>query len=141
MSQENVEVVREVYEAWNRDDIEAVLVLIHPEAELHNPSDYFIGTGSFYRGHAGFRQWWKAAKSHWEYFKSHVERTLAKGDIVVTAVRFEAVGKESGAKVGQSFANAWELKDGLVVKFSAYQTVEEALEAVGLSEQDAHADS
>jgi uncharacterized protein len=141
MSGQNVETVRRLYEAWNRDDPEAALVVVHPDVELHNPTDVFLGTQSLYRGHGGLREFWKAAKEPWESFKSHIERTLEKGDTVVTLVRFEAVGKESGAKVGLSFANVWELRGGLITKFGAYNSVEQALEVAGFSEQAAYEDS
>lgn len=137
MSRQNVETVRRVYEAWNRDDPDAALVAMHPEVELHNPSDVFLGTQSVYRGHAGLREFWKAAKEPWEYFQSHIERVFEKDDTVVTVVRFEAVGRESGAKVGLSYANVWDLRDGLIATFGAYDSLEEALAAAGLSEQDA----
>ena len=133
MSQENVEIVHLAYEAWNRDDIDAMLLLMHANVELHNPDALFLGTESVYRGHAGVREWWNAAKEPWEYFKSHIERTLAAGDKVVTVVRFEAVGRESGAKVTLPLTNVWELRDGLIVRFDAYYSLEEALEAAGLS--------
>jgi hypothetical protein len=42
------------------------------------------------------------------------------------------VGRESGAKVELPFVNVFELKGGLIVKFNAYYSVEEALEAEGL---------
>jgi ketosteroid isomerase-like protein len=140
MSERNVEIVRRLYEAWNSDDPDAALVVMDPDVELHNPTDVFLGTQSLYRGHVGLREFWKAAKEPWEYFNSHIERALEKGDTVVTVVRFEAVGKESGAKVGLSFANVWELRDGLITKFGAYNSLERALEAAGFSEQDAHED-
>jgi hypothetical protein len=80
-------------------------------------------------------------KEPWEYFESHVQRVLAGGDKVVTVVRFEAVGKESGAKVELPFlTNVVELKDGLIVKFNAYYSLAEALDAAGLSEQDDRTD-
>jgi ketosteroid isomerase-like protein len=141
MSQENVEVVRLAFEAWNRDDLAAALLLIDSNAEWRGPGDLFIGIESVFRGHAGVRKWWKANKEPWEYFKSHIERTLEDGDKVVAVVRFEAVGRESGVKVELPLINVFELRDGLIVKFTAYRSLEEALEAVGLSEQDAHADS
>jgi ketosteroid isomerase-like protein len=135
MSQENVEVVRRAYEAWNADVLDALLLLIHPDAELRQPDDLFLGSGTFYRGHAGLREWWNLAKEPWEYFKSHIERTLAEGDKVATVVRFEAVGKESGVNVELPFiTNVFELRGGLIVKFDTYYSLEDALEAVGLSE-------
>jgi ketosteroid isomerase-like protein len=134
MSQENVEVVRLAYEAWNRDDVDAALLLIHPDAEWRGPGDLFLGIEGGYRGHAGIREWWDAIKEPWKSFESHIERTLEKDDIVVTVVRFEAVGRESGVTVELPFVNAWELRGGLIVKFSAYHSLDEALEAMGLRE-------
>jgi uncharacterized protein len=134
MSRANVEVVRRAYEAWNREDLDAFLSVVHPDAEWRGPGDLFLGIEGVYRGHAGVRDWWNAAKEPWQYFKSHVQRIFAGGDKVVTVVRFEAVGKESGAKVELPFTNVWELRGGLIVMFGAYYSHAEALEAVGLSE-------
>src|SRR5438034_53079 len=68
--------------------------------------------------------------------------SLAGGDNVVTVVRFEAVGKESGAKVELPFlTNVIEVKDGLIVKFTAYYSLAQALDVAGLSEQDDRTDS
>lgn len=118
------------------------LSVVHPDAEWRGPDDLFLGIKSVYRGHAGVREWWNAVKEPWDYFKSHVQRIFAGGDKVVTVVRFEAVGKESGAKVELPFlTNVVELKDGLIVKFNAYYSLDEALDAAGLSEQDAQTDS
>ena len=55
--------------------------------------------------------------------------------MIGTSLRFEAVGRGSGAKVELPYiANVYELRDGLIVKFTTYYSLEEALEAVGLSE-------
>jgi ketosteroid isomerase-like protein len=135
MSRENVEVVRQVHEAWNRDDSEAAQSLFDPAAEVHVPPGLFLGFESRYYGHEGLRQWWEAAKEPWKYFKSYIEHTVDEGDAVVTLVRFEAVGRESGVKVElPSVGNAWRLRDGRVVSFAAYRSLDEALEAVGLRE-------
>jgi ketosteroid isomerase-like protein len=144
MSQENVEVVRRAYDAWNREDLDAFLSVVHPDAKWRGDGveDLFIGIKTLYQGHAGFREWWNAVHEPWDYFKSHVQRTFVGGDYVVTVVRFEAKGRESGAQVELPFlTNVMGLKDGLIVEFNAYYSLEEALKAAGLSEQDAHADS
>ena len=127
-----MEVVRRAHEAWNRDDLDAALSLIHPEAEWEVGSpDLFPGLETAYHGHAGVREWWKAVKEPFEYFESYIERTVEAGNKVVTVVRFEAAGKASGAKVEWTIANVWEVEHGLIVKFVGYRSLEEALEAVG----------
>jgi len=47
----------------------------------------------------------------------------------------------SGISVNEAYVFVIRVRDGLVVEGWEYRTMEEALEAVGLSEQDAHADS
>jgi ketosteroid isomerase-like protein len=133
MSQQNLEIVRLAHEAWNRDDFSAARLLVHPDVELRNPPDLFLDLENVYRGHAGFREWWEAGKDPWDYFESHIERTLQEDNKVVTVVRFEAVGKTSGAKVELHFANVWELDGGLIVKFTAYHSLEDALKAADLA--------
>ena len=40
MSQENVELVRQIYAAWNQGDLDAMLAVLHPEVE-------FVTSGAF----------------------------------------------------------------------------------------------
>jgi hypothetical protein len=39
------------------------------------------------------------------------------------------------------FAQVWTLRDRQAIRMQLYASVDEALQAVGLSEQDAHADA
>ncbi len=132
MSQENGEVVRRAYDAWNRDDFDSARAILHPNVEWQS-SGVFPGFEPLYRGHDGVRDWWEALKAPWQWFVVHVERTVDAENTVLVATRFEAVGKDSGVKVDMPFANVWWLEDGLVVRFAAYSSWEQALEAVGLS--------
>ena len=134
MSRENVEVVRSAFEAWNRDDLEGALTLIHPDAVFKVPDGVFLGIEGEFHGHTGVREYWQANKEPWQYYKSHIERTLEAGDIVVLGVRLEGVGKESGAHVDLPFANVFEVADGLITKLVTYASFGDALEAVGLRE-------
>ncbi len=43
MSQENVKIVMAAYEAWNRDDLDAVLLHIHPDLEWEENPDVYPG--------------------------------------------------------------------------------------------------
>jgi ketosteroid isomerase-like protein len=43
MSQENVEIVRRAYDAWNREDLDAFLSIVHPDAEWSGPATCFSG--------------------------------------------------------------------------------------------------
>ena len=57
MSQENVEIVRRVSDAYNRRDVGAMLDELHPEIEWHPWLQIQFGGGAtVYRGHQGVRK-------------------------------------------------------------------------------------
>src|SRR5439155_5621728 len=66
------------------------------------------------------------------------------GDHVIASTVLHAVLHGQGsasAGVSDTYVFVFKLRDGLVVEGWEYRTKQEALEALGLSEQDAHADS
>jgi ketosteroid isomerase-like protein len=135
MPADPVEAARRIVEAWNDDDVEACLVLVHPEAELDfRDYPFFPGLDELYVGHEGFRRWWAEVKEPFEYFHSEAKRFIREGDKVVAPVHFKARGKNSGVEVELDFANFWTFRDGLVLRFEAYPSLELALEAADLSD-------
>jgi hypothetical protein len=63
------------------------------------------------------------------------------GDRLLVIGRIRTSGASSGAATDSDFANVFTLSAGRVISEHVYFNRAEALEAVGLSEQDAHADS
>ena len=123
--------------AWNADDLEAALEVIHPEAELDfrdTDEALFPGLNELYRGHEGFRSWWHEIKEPFEYWRSEARRFICEGDRVVAPVHFEAKGKSSGVDVELDLVDVWTVRGGVIVRFQAYASLEEALEATGISD-------
>jgi len=139
MSQENVEAVRRSYEILNSGDFEAWLTQLSPVIELDER--YLAPDAAVYRGHEGVRRWWRKGSEAIERFRFEVLRWFDGGDAVVTEVAVHVRGVGSGAETTARLAHAVRLRDGLAVSIASFSTLEEALEAVGLSEQDAHGDS
>jgi ketosteroid isomerase-like protein len=69
------------------------------------------------------------------------EELIDAGDAVVVRIRQEGRGASTGVPVQVTFWFVFSLKDAKVVRFEMFQDRNEALQAVGLSEQDAHADA
>ena len=70
MLQENIEIVRRVYDAAARRDTATVLALYDPEIEWDFFPGELFGQGGLYRGHEGLRRWfreWSDALDHIEY--------------------------------------------------------------------------
>jgi ketosteroid isomerase-like protein len=137
VSDENVEVVRRIYEAEARHDAEGVLELYDSEIELDNsrsPVGDFAGTvGRSFRGRtevqAAFRDWYEA----WEKVESQVEELIDAGEEhVVSVFTYRARGRTSGAEVEFAhMAGLWRLRDGKVIRVEFLPSREDALEAAG----------
>jgi ketosteroid isomerase-like protein len=132
MSQENVEIVQRMYEAWNRSGGAPPLQWIDPAIEVEVPPGAL--TSGTYRGHAGFSEF---LDSFWDAFKDHhieIEECIPAGDDVLLMVHYYGRGKASGVEVNARDSHVWTLRDGKAVRWRIVNTREEALEAVGLSE-------
>jgi ketosteroid isomerase-like protein len=117
-----------VYDAWNRDDFEGFVDMLHPDVEWHS-SGVFPGLEPVYRGREGVRRWWHAIRDPFERFTIEVEEVREAGGATVASVRFRAVGKGSGARVDLPFAHVFEFEDARVVRYWAYDSVDTALAA------------
>ncbi len=127
-----MEIVRGAYEAFNRNDTEALLAFLAEDVELE---ERFLSTeAGFYRGHDGVRRWIAGAYEAMDSPAFEVLRYSHNDDVVVSVVSVRARGASSGAEVTARLSHAIRLRDGKVVYIGAFGTVEEALDAVGLAE-------
>jgi uncharacterized protein len=137
MSQENVEVVRALFDAVARRDTATVLALYDPEVEWDNtrgPSQGLIER-KVYRGHEGLRHWWREWREAWEIAWDEVEDLIDAGDRVVSVQTTHARGKASGVAVDiADMAVVWTFRQGKIVRVALFTTRDEALEAAGLRE-------
>jgi ketosteroid isomerase-like protein len=132
MSRENVEVVRQGYAAWNRGDMDAMLAIFDTDFEYVS-SGLFPGLAPVYRGHQGWRDFWRDFRGAWETLRIDEDELHAANERVAALFTFSARGRD-GLEVKRQFANVWTFREGLVVRIEAYPAWTEALEAVGLRE-------
>ena len=69
------------------------------------------------------------------------EEVIDAGDHVIHAIHFRGRGRGSGIVVEGRAFQVFTFRGGKAVHWEEFSERAEALEAVGLSEQDAHADS
>jgi ketosteroid isomerase-like protein len=143
MSQENVETIRQALEAWRCDDLDLWLATIDPTVEWHAAVERLVeGTESFYRGHEGMRRLWSFWRTEFEDFAVEAQALRDVGDDrVVLLGRIRWRGLASGIATESPFAMVITVRGGKIIRSMDYLDHAEALEAVGLSEQDAHAES
>jgi ketosteroid isomerase-like protein len=137
MSRENVEVVKAAIDAFNREDWEAVLQAAAPGFEL-DWSRAMSPLSGVYRLEQ-VRRFLEEVTGYWESFRNEPHEFIEEGDLVVVPMTGHARGRD-GIEVTASPTLVWTIRDGAIERVSMYQEKADALEAVGLSEQDAHAD-
>ena len=133
MSDENVEIVREAFDAYNRDDLEASLDRLAPEFEFR-PSGLFMDTSRVYRGREGWTEFWHTFRAAWDSITISVERIEDLGEQVLVLGTFHGKGHESGVEVTRESAWLQTLRGGLIAQTQTFTSWAEALEAAGLSE-------
>jgi ketosteroid isomerase-like protein len=139
MSQENVEIVRSAFAAWNRGDLETALEAYAPETEFRL-AGVFPGLETAYYGHDGVRNFWQQFRADWEEIFLDIEEIIDRGEHVIVLFRFRAKGRD-GIEVQRPFAQCYTMRGGRAVRVENYAGWDQALKAAGLTEQDAHADS
>jgi len=128
-----VQRVRAAYLALARRDTDALLDLMDPAVEFHNP-DYAMETG-VRRGHDGVRA---ALQSGWEVMEEirfDVERIVDGGDVIVVVGRSRAVGRTGGVPVEAPFGHVLEIRGDKAIRIAWFQDHAEAFAAAGLSDR------
>jgi ketosteroid isomerase-like protein len=140
MSQENVEMVRLSNEAFNRGDIDEVLTYYTQDAEwedLTNAPDLPPVAG----GIEEVRQLLMAWTQAFDEFRAEVAEYIDLDEHVVCVIEYFGRSRE-GLTIQLKDWPVLRLRDGKIARVTTgYTSREDALEAVRLSEQDAHANS
>jgi ketosteroid isomerase-like protein len=138
MSQENLEIVKAAIDAYNREDWDALVDAAAPGFEL----DFSRAVGPWHGvfGRDQFRRVLSDISGAWESLRVEPHEFIEVGDVVVVPWTTYATGRD-GIELTSSVTNVWTIRGGAIDRVTMYQERQDALEAVGLSEQDAHAES
>ena len=129
MSQENVEVVRQMYDAYSRGDNEAALAAFDPEVEM----DASVRPeGGVYRGRQGIAEALRTWSGTWEDFKIKVEEMIDAGERVLVAEHQTGRGKGSGIPLDEHTFSIFTVEAGKIVRLVWVPTRAAALAAAGL---------
>ena len=140
MSQENVNIVRTLYEALNDRDWDRFAEVCDPDVELRGTIGG-LEEDRLIRGVEGIRR--VTEEEDTEIWDEHVlepRKLIDAGERVVVLQREYDRGK-SGVELVVDMAAVVDVRDGRVVRVQPYMDAGAALEDVGLSVQDARAGS
>ena len=135
MSQENVQVVRSVYERWSQGDFRGGLDVLDPLVLFVLPPE-FPDAGT-YLGVERLAEYTRGLLEPWTRFTIEAEEIADAGDSVVVAVLQRGVGDESGAATEFRYFQVWSFRGPKVIRLENIRERAEALEAAGLRDMGA----
>ena len=134
MSQENVEIVREAFEAFLGGDREKTAKLVDPKVEFHGTVGG-LEEGRIAHGQSQIDQTFEAEDLEaWEERRLEAEEFIDAGDNVVVLLHEYRRGRGSGVELETKTAVVAAVSGGRVVRIQGYMDRDAALEAVGLRE-------
>jgi ketosteroid isomerase-like protein len=125
MSQDNVEIVRSVYEALARDEFP--VEVIDPEVEYVNPVGA-VEDGTRH-GLPAFRKAVAEVFEGWATWHMEPEQFTAVGNQVAVVVRYRARGRTSGVELEGRESALFTLREGKVVRYEWFHESGDALTA------------
>jgi ketosteroid isomerase-like protein len=136
MSQENVELVRQLFDAEARREGSAVAAVYDLDVVMTFNNSAFA---DFYpRSCHGLAEVQTAFRDFYAAFnnvKASVHEVIDAGEHVISVFTYEGEGRASGAKTELShMAGLWTFRGGTIIRVDWLRSRALALEAVGLSE-------
>lgn len=128
MTESNVELVRQGFEAMREGDVERLIPLIHPEFEATTRPD-LAAEPDTYRGPEGIRRYFESFYEAMDRVSFVAHDFIAVGERVVVPVTLRARGRTTGIETEQQVVQIWDVKDEQAYRVEVYATLEEAMEA------------
>jgi uncharacterized protein len=129
MADEDLEIVKRGFQAFNEGGVDALLPFVHPDFEVTTPPE-LASEPDTYRGHAGVRRYFDSFYEAMEEIRWDPRSFQEAGNRVVVEFTLRARGKSTGLDVGQDAVMVWSLQEGKAIGLELYPTLAEALDAI-----------
>ncbi|MDQ3906905.1 MAG: nuclear transport factor 2 family protein [Acidobacteriota bacterium] len=131
MSKDRVDVVRGMYAAFGRGDIQAVIAALDPQVEWWEAENFIYADGNPYKGpQAVLEGVFARLGNEWDGFAVSPEEVLDAGDTVIGRGHYSGAYKKNGERVRAQFAHFFTFRGDKVVKFQQYTDTAQFLRAV-----------
>jgi ketosteroid isomerase-like protein len=132
MSQENVEIVKRIFDSWATGDFRVGLADLDPDVVfvVRHPFPEAVEAV----GPDEIEEYMRRFLDNWESYAVEARDLQAVGDIVLADAIQHGEGKASGIEMAQSFFMLFTFRGGKIVQIESILERDKALEAAGLQE-------
>jgi ketosteroid isomerase-like protein len=131
MSEQNVEIIRAIYDEWSRgglglDWFDPEITMVESETMPGAPAAHGIDA---------VKRYIESFPNYWAEIRIEPQEYIDAGEQVVVVARLIGRGRRSGAEVERLWAYVWTLREHKALRMEAYADRAEALRAVGLNSE------
>lgn len=137
MSQENVDLIRGLYDAFAKGDIPGVLGCMDPDIVWNEADNFpyadrspYIGPNSILTGV------FARLANEWDSFACSVTEILDAGDRVIVFGYLSGTYRATGRAIKAQMAHDWTIADGKATRFQEYTDTKQVADAVADSDDE-----
>jgi ketosteroid isomerase-like protein len=116
----SAELITSAFDAWNRRDVDALLLLLDPDVRLR--SLMTEPERQYYQGYEGVREWLTAVVEVFPNWNPVIEDIKELDDSAVVRFHATATGHGSGVTIDSDYWLAVRLRAGKALFFGFYRT-------------------
>ena len=119
-AQENIRMVQQLYSAFARRDINAMMEMLSPDVEWGEPSNPFNPAGGTRYGHEGFSEWLSIGRQAEDILALEPRKMLTDNDSVAIVGYMKCMAIPTGKVYESDFVHVATINDGKIVKFQEF---------------------
>ncbi|GII29071.1 nuclear transport factor 2 family protein [Planotetraspora mira] len=127
MTENNVEIIRRLYDAFETHDFNVIAELFDPDVEIYQSE--LLPWGGDYKGHDGAVTFFTGLLQHIDS-KVTVEQIVEAGDRVVEVGRTVGTTTNGSVPFDVPEVHVWQVRDGRIVRMESYVDVPLMLKAL-----------
>ena len=133
MSAQNKQTVEDLYAAFGRGDVPAILATFHPQIEWWEAESFLYADKNPYRGpESVLLGVFARCGSEWDGFSAIPDEVLDAGETVVGCGHYTGKYRATGRDVRAQFAHVFKFQDGKIVRFQQYTDTAQFQKAVSV---------
>jgi len=117
MTDDNIAIIRQSYEAYERGDLTTVFSLFHPEIEIYQTE--LLPWGGQYKGHEQVQAFFHKLNQYTEAQPEPID-FIAAGDAIVVVGRLQGKARATERSFDMKIIHVWTVMDQKIIRFEAY---------------------
>lgn len=132
MAQQNIDIVRGIYESFASGDVPAVLEAFSPDIVWNEADDFPYADGNPYIGpQAVLEGVFARCVQEWDDFRVEVNEVHDAGDTIIAIGHYRGRFKATGKEQNTQLVHVYYMKDGKVARFQQYANTLHTARVIG----------